>query len=109
MIPDDVKNKNMSGAVMEALASAAYRTTTPAIFEVSLKSRYALNNKTAQVYDLIRGNICFDLGRMFGANLDNKTHVAFRNSIANNNPAWAVTYAGLKSVLEAKLKDLFGN
>lgn len=109
MIPDDAKNKDMSGAVMEALASAAYRTTTPAIFEVSLKSRYALNNKTAQVYDLIRGNICFDLGRMFGANLDNKTHVAFRNSIANNNPAWAVTYAGLKSVLEAKLKDLFGN
>ena len=109
MIPDDAKNKDMSGAVMEALASAAYRTTTPAIFEVSLKSRYALNNKTAQVYDLIRGNICFDLGRMFGANLDNKTHVAFRNSIAKNNPAWAVTYAGLKSVLEAKLKDLFGN
>ena len=109
MIPMDAKNQDMSGAVMEAMASAAYRTTTPAIFEVSLKSRYALNNKTAQVYDLIRGNICFDLGRMFGANLDNKTHVAFRNSIANNNPAWAVTYAGLKSVLQAKLRDLFGN
>lgn len=105
----DAKNTDKSGAVMEALASAAYRTTTPAIFEASLKLRYALNNKTSQVYDIIKSNICFDLGRMFGANLDNKTHVAFRNAIAKNNPAWAVTYAELKNVLNAKLKDLFGN
>lgn len=109
MIPMDAKNTDKSGAVMEALASAAYRTTTPAIFEASLKLRYALNNKTSQVYDIIKSNICFDLGRMFGANLDNKTHVAFRNAIAKNNPAWAVTYAELKNVLNAKLKDLFGN
>ena len=109
MIPRDAKNTDKSGAVMEALASAAYRTTTPAIFEASLKLRYALNNKTSQVYDIIKSNICFDLGRMFGANLDNKTHVAFRNAIAKNNPAWAVTYAELKNVLNAKLKDLFGN
>lgn len=109
MIPADAKNKDMSGAVIEALASAAYRTTTPAIFETSLKLRYALNNKTAQVYDLIKGNICFDLGRMFGASLDNKTHVAFRNAIANNERSWAVTYAGLEKVLKAKLIDLFGN
>ena len=109
MIPSDAKNKDMSGAVIEALASSAYRTTTPAIFEMSLKVKYALNNKTSQVYDLIKGNICFDLGRMFGASLDNQTHVAFRNAIANNERSWAVTYAGLEKVLKAKLVDLFGS
>ena len=108
MIPVDAKNKDMSGAVIEALASEAYRTTTPAIFETSLKSKYALNNKTAQVYDLITGNICFDLGRMFGATLDNNTHVAFRNAVQNER-SWSVIYAELEGALKAKLKDLFGS
>ena len=45
MIPSDAKNKDMSGAVIEALASSAYRTTTPAIFEMSLKVKYALTTR----------------------------------------------------------------
>lgn len=107
MIPSDAKSFDKSGAVIEALASAGYRTTTPAVFELSLKSKYALNDKTVKVYDIIKSNVCFDLGRMFGANLDNKTHVAFRNAIADNNRAWATVYAGIESVLASRLKALF--
>lgn len=63
-------DQDIATAVLECLAYNGYQLTTPAIFEVNMKYKYSSDNKTAQCFDLIRNNIVFDLGRLFGAQLN---------------------------------------
>ena len=42
-IPIDAKNTDKSGAVLECMASEAYRNVTPALFETAFKYQYSKN------------------------------------------------------------------
>jgi len=64
-IPLDAKNPDMTAAVLECMASEAYRRTTPAIFETAFKYQYAQSQDDADIFDLIRAGVVFDLGRTF--------------------------------------------
>ncbi|MBR7184206.1 MAG: carbohydrate ABC transporter substrate-binding protein [Clostridia bacterium] len=66
----DCVDPDRSGAVLEAWASAAYRTTTPALFEVTMNVKYSEDPVNAQMYDIIRSTAAFDLGRIFSESLD---------------------------------------
>ena len=61
-----VEDRNRSSAVLECLASEAYRRIGPAYFEVYLKSRNASDTRLADMYDIIRESIVFDVGVLFG-------------------------------------------
>ena len=50
---------NMVGAVMEALASEGYKTTTPAYFDSTLKNKYSRDEETLRVLDILRGGLEF--------------------------------------------------
>ena len=50
---------NMIGAVMEALASEGYKTTTPAYFDSTLKNKYSRDEETLRVLDILRGGLEF--------------------------------------------------
>ena len=54
-----------SGAVLECMASEAYRTVTPALFETSFKYQYSKNPYDAELFEVIRDNVVFDIGRPF--------------------------------------------
>ena len=64
-IPIDAKNTNKSGAVLECMASEAYRTVTPALFETAFKYQYSKNPYDAELFEVIRDNVIFDIGRPF--------------------------------------------
>ena len=64
-IPIDAKNTSKSGAVLECMASEAYRTVTPALFETSFKYQYSKNPHDAELFEIIRDNVVFDIGRPF--------------------------------------------
>lgn len=98
-IPVDVKDSGMSAAVMEALASESYRTVTPALFETGMKVKYAQDDETSQVFDIIRSSAVFDFGRMFAKDMEWLTYSLFRYAPDSN---WMSTYA--KS--EAKMTTL---
>ena len=61
-----VEERDRSSAVLECLASEAYRRIGPAYFEVYLKSRNASDDRLADMYDIIRAGIVFDVGVLFG-------------------------------------------
>ncbi len=65
-ITSTTRKLDMAGAVMEALASDAYRNITPAIYEQGLKTRYAGDANDGIVYDIIRASIITDIGRVWG-------------------------------------------
>ncbi len=65
-ITSTTKKTDMAGAVMEALASDAYRHITPAIYEDGLKLKYSQDANDGKVYDIIRASVITDIGRIWG-------------------------------------------
>ena len=64
-IPYNAKDFDMSGAVLEALGSDAYRELTPKIYEDAFQHRFLNTNENAQMLDLIHDSIVYDTGRIF--------------------------------------------
>lgn len=64
-IPIDANNTAMSGAVLECMASEGYRNVTPALFETSFKYQYSKNSYDAEIFEIIRDNVVFDISRPF--------------------------------------------
>ena len=60
---------NRAAAVLECWASEAYRLTTPAIFEMTMKLRYSETSVESEMYDIIREGVVFDFGRLFNSSL----------------------------------------
>lgn len=98
-------DSHRAAAVLECMASEAYRTTTPALFEVSFKSRYADANEDAQMYDLLRDTITYELGRLFHVQLNGIADKYF-NQFQNNDRNWASTWQTAKPMTEAMLRRL---
>ena len=64
-IPIDAKNTTKSGAVLECMASEAYRNVTPALFETAFKYQYSNSQLDADIFEIIRDNVVFDICRPF--------------------------------------------
>ncbi len=95
-------------AVLECWASEAYRRTTPAIFEVNMKLRYAKDNVDAQMYDILRRTGRYDLGRIYATPLQEMSEMPSR--AACEGQSWASISQskakGLKISLEKIVNDL---
>lgn len=66
VIPNGASDPDMSSAVLECLASEAYRRIAPAYFENYLKKRNASDERLKDMYDILRAGIVFDPGVLFG-------------------------------------------
>ena len=60
------ENRNRSSAVLECLASEAFRRIGPAYFDVFLKSRNVSDSRMTNMYDKIRDSIVYDMGYLYG-------------------------------------------
>ena len=105
-IPTDVKNPEMSAAVLECLASESYRTVSPALFEVALKVKFSSDDDAGRMYDIIRGSANFDFGRLFCANMGYLTYSLFRDAVVNGNTNWASTMKAQSKVLDKYLSKV---
>ena len=92
-------------AVLECAGSEAYRLTTPALFENNMKKKYSINDVNAQMYDIVRETVIFELGRFFNQYLSSITDIYFK-SVCNNDQNWASTAAGYRPALEKNVTDL---
>lgn len=102
-VPYLCKDYDRSGAVMEALASDAYRRVTPAIFEEGLKVRYSKEERNAQVYDILRDTLVFDIGRLWGEQVN--AFPLFRNALAQKRD-WASQVDSNKGKYVQALNDI---
>ncbi|MCQ2427467.1 MAG: hypothetical protein MJ137_03550 [Clostridia bacterium] len=94
------QRKEDASVVLEALASEGYRTVTPMLFEVSLKSKYAQDSETGKMFDLIRETVVFDLGRLYTTVFNKRTYQLFRNAMV------AATYTSYSSLFKAESKQM---
>ena len=102
-IPADIEDPSMASAFIECYASEGYRQVTPAVFELSLKTRYVNDSLSGNMYDLIRANITYDVGRLFSGDLIGQG--TFRNAVANGQ-AWGSVAKQAAKGLTKTLKNL---
>ena len=63
----------MAGAVLEALSSCKYQEVFPTYFEVALKTKYAQDNQSAKIFDIIHDSMVLDFGYVYGNALSSVT------------------------------------
>lgn len=95
----------MAGAVMEALSSSNYMTVVPAYFETALKIKYAHDDDTARMYDLIRETMILDFGYIYGNAIGSPEGV-FYSSFAKENSLASNVASKQKSLTAALEKYL---
>ncbi len=102
-IPADIEDPTMASAFIECFASEGFRQVTPAVFELSLKTRYVDDPTSADMYDIIRANITYDIGRLFSSDLIGQG--TFRNAVAGGQTWGAVAKQAAKGLTKT-LKNL---
>jgi hypothetical protein len=59
------KHAEDAGTVLQTLGYYAYSTTTPALYEVSFIGKSSKDDYNIKMFDIIRGGITFDVGRVY--------------------------------------------
>ena len=98
------KDQNRAAAVLECWASEAYRNTTPALFETTMKLKYSETSVEAEMYDIIRAGIIFDIGRLFNSDLGAMSD-QWDNSVVDHT-SWGAASAAYKKVLPKQLQKI---
>ncbi len=99
----DAKDIEMSGIITEALAAESYRTVIPQYYDVVLKVKNSRDEDSAEMIDLIRDTLSFDLGYLCSSSLSGAGHF-FVNLVRDNNTDIASKCASNTKVIN-KLLD----
>jgi hypothetical protein len=96
------------GTVTEVLAAESYKQVIPAFYETSLKTKYARDNESQEMIDLILSNVKFDFGNIYTYAIGGTTgpgHL-LRVCILNKNKDFASLYAQNESKFNENLNKL---
>lgn len=110
-IPAAASNKEQSGLFLEALSSSDYRTIAPYFYENRLKFRYSSSGKGMQIFDLIRGAVYADFGRLCSKAIG-VPESPYRNCFPNSKTPYnnyVTAIAEKKSKFETNLALLLEN
>ncbi len=103
-VPVDSKNKERAAAVCEALAYESWNSVTPAYFETALKVKYARDNDSTQMFDIIREGVSFDFGYIYTLAFDGISD-RFKDAVERSE-AWASKIESIRQAQEEKLSTL---
>lgn len=99
-------NVDAASATLECLASESYRLVTPQVFENTMKVRYADGAEVAEMYDIIRSNVSFDLGRLYASTFGNTTANAFRTCSIGTPSSFLTTITRSKKAFDNAINTL---
>ena len=99
------KNLDIVGAVLEALAAESYRRVTPAYYESALKLKYARDDISSQMIDLIKENMTTNFIYAYTNSLNGIGHI-YRTLVTKNNIEYVSTVQSKLPAAEASLAEL---
>ena len=80
--PVTVQNTEKVGAVIEALAAESHKSVVPAFYDIALKTKYARDDESAEMIDIIREGTSFNFGMEYVVPLGSP-HLQWRSLITN--------------------------
>ena len=95
-----------AAAAMECLAAESYRSVTEVYFENVLKVKYAHDEHTAEMLDILLEGIDIDFTEVFGK-LINAPVGKMRNVLQEKCAPFASTYASIEGGVNEKIKTLY--
>ena len=106
MVPVTASNHELVGAVMETMNYEAYQNVTPAYFDTTLQGKYARDEDSQEMMDLIRDSIYFDFGYIFAGVIGGDINKLMDSSVTNPNIAsiWASKSPTMEQNLESLLE-----
>lgn len=107
IIPYNVPNKEESAKVIEIFASESYRTTTPKVFDITMKYRYANDKDASDLFDLMRSRMTFDPVLIFSPDFDHPYNTLRRTII--NSVGWSGAGKTLSKTMQNTLTRLLKN
>ena len=100
MLSTAANNPEAAAATIELMAYQSYLNVTPALFEESMKMRYADQSDDSFMFDLIRDGVEIDIARLFTTQLDKMSYSIFRNAVNGNT---AGSYISQQKAFERNL------
>lgn len=85
--PKSTSDTEFLGAVMESLASESYFTTTPAYYDIVLKTRSTRDEESKAMLDLVHDSIDYNPGFVYGVDLANP-HNIFNAILRPEDPSY---------------------
>lgn len=92
-------------AVLEELSFRGYHDLTPIYYETVLKDKYARDDMSAQMLDLIRSNTKADIAYLYGSDFGDAVYIP-RSLIAKSSTDFASAYAALEEKAKTNSKKL---
>ena len=86
------------------MASESYRTISPALYEVALKSKYSQDDIAAKMFDIAKSSVVFDLGRILSSSLGGPAG-NWQGAITGGG-AWTTTVRAMSRPWKTKLEAL---
>jgi hypothetical protein len=104
-IPVSSGNIAISGAILEALSAESYRLVTPAYYESALKLKYARDDISSQIIDLLRDSMTTNFIYAYYPVL-NEIGIMYRSLITGGSNIYASYMRKMAPALDKKLADL---
>ena len=64
-VPKTVKDTAFVGTIVEALSAESWKTLTPTLYEIALKTRYLRDSESKEIMDIIINGRTFDFGYIY--------------------------------------------
>jgi len=103
-VPNDTAKADELCAVIECMASESYRNISPALYETAMKYKYSRDDKSAQMFDIVKSTVVFDLGRIFSSSLSTPSGI-WQQAITGGTP-WSTTMKAQGKMLDKYLAEL---
>jgi len=87
-----IKDEELVGAALEALAAESYRKVTPAYYEIALKRKYLRDDESAEMLDIISGGLSFNFGGFHSENINGIRVRLFRQLMADKKSDFVSAY-----------------
>ncbi len=108
VIPIDAPNLELCGAVVDVISALSSEMVIPAYYDMALRDKYARDDESGEMLDLIREGFSVNFGYFYGQSL-NGCSMVFRNLIQQDNTNFVSFYQVNAKGYERMLKKLLAS
>ncbi len=106
-IPITCKNTDMVSVITESLNVESYRSVFPAYYDKALKGKYARDEESIEMIDLVMAGRNFDFATLYTAQGDlNVLNILLQSSVASKNADFTSRYAANEAAMKNKLEEI---